>query len=159
MADTADSPHRYRVTSSSDDEYRRGVLREKHEVVSDEPKFLPIAGNDDHPAPVDYLVFGLLACQASVLTQCFEKSRIGEFDITAVAEITSMGAVEEHPEEMPDHTANRIDHIDIEIEIRVPERFRSRAARCADVYDQGCVVGQSLRAGVEYTPSTTVETM
>jgi hypothetical protein len=36
--------------------------------------------------------------------------------------------------------------------------YEDRAQRCLDVYDTGCIVGQSLRAGIDYTPETSLET-
>jgi hypothetical protein len=49
-----------------------------------------------------------------------------------------------------------VKHIDIELELTVPEEYESRAQRCLDIYDQGCIVGQSYRAGVQYDPHVTL---
>jgi organic hydroperoxide reductase OsmC/OhrA len=53
------------------------------------------------------------------------------------------------------HHAGRISHISVDLTLEVPGEYESRARRCLDVYDTGCVVGQSYRQGIEYTPSTT----
>ena len=139
------------------DEPTRGVVREKHEVLFDEPTFLPVAdGQDEHPSPVDYLLSSLASCQLSVLDQCLKKSCVEDYHIEAEATITSAGRGE-IPDEMPSNTASRIFHFDVDITLTVPEEYESQARRCAEVYDVGCIVGQSLRAGVEYTPSVDLE--
>lgn len=123
---------------------------DSHRVVFDEPEPL---GDDEHASPVAYMFSSLVACQLSVLAQCLEKSRVDEYEITADAEIDRRGR-DEVAEEMPPHTAKRIEHIHIDIELEVPEEFQERAERCLEVYDKGCIVGQSFRAGIDYTPDT-----
>ena len=135
----------------------RGVVRDRHEVLFDEPTFLPVAdGDDEHPSPVDYLLSSLAGCQVSVLDQCLKKARVEEYRIEADATITGAGRGD-IPEEMPSNTASRIFSFDVDVTLTVPAAFESRARRCAEVYDVGCIVGQSLREGVEYTPTVTVE--
>lgn len=139
------------------DERTRGTVRDTHEVVFDEPEFLPVAeGNDTAPSPVDYLLSSLAGCQLSVLDQCLKKSRVDDYRIECEATIEDVGEGE-IPEEMPGNTANRIHHVDIEITLTVPEAHESRAQRCAEVYDIGCIVGQSLRAGIDYDQTVTVD--
>lgn len=142
---------------STADEPTRGVVRDKHEVLFDEPTFLPVAdGTDEHPSPVDYLLSSLAGCQVSVLDQCLKKSRVEDYRIEAKATVTGAGRGE-IPEEMPSNTATRIMDFDVDITLTVPEEYESRAKRCLEVYDIGCIVGQSIRAGIEYTPRTTIE--
>lgn len=136
----------------------RGVCRDKHEVFSDEPEWIPrLDGKDEYPSPVDYMLTALTACQVSVLAQALAKSRIDDYHIEAEATIVDAGE-EEVDEDMPDHTANRIRDIDIQIDLEVPEEHEKRAARCLDVYDTGCIVGQSYRAGIDYEPTTQLTT-
>lgn len=146
------------ITRSSDDEIARGLVRGKHELFADEPEWLeePGAGNDTHPAPVDYLVFGLVSCQVEVLDQALRKARIEEYEIEAIAEVDTVGE-DEPAEEMLAHHAGRVSHVSVDLSLTVPAEFESRAKRCLDVYDTGCVVGQSYRQGIEYTPRTTLE--
>lgn len=142
---------------TSRDERTRGVVRDTHEVVFDEPEFLPVAeGDDTAPSPVDYLLSSLAGCQLSVLDQCLKKSRVEEYRIECDATIADVGEGE-IPEEMPGNTANRIGHVDVEVTLTVPEADESRARRCAEVYDVGCIVGQSLRAGIDYEQTVTVD--
>lgn len=147
------------VERSADDEIATGTVRGKHDLYADEPTWLeePGAGNDTHPAPADYLVFGLAACQVEVLDQALRKARIEDYQITVEAEVDRVGE-DEPADEMLAHHAGRISHIDVELTLSVPEEFEGRASRCLDVYDTGCVVGQSYRQGIEYTPTTSLET-
>lgn len=139
------------------DDATRGTVRDKHEIRFDEPTFLPVAeGEDEDPSPVDYLLASLAGCQLSVLDQCLKKSRVDEYRIEAEATIERAGE-EEIPDEMPGNTANRITDFEIDVTLQVPEEHRSRAERCLEVYDLGCIVGQSLRAGIDYEPRTTIE--
>lgn len=128
--------------------------RRSQEVVFDEPE---PRGKDEYPSPVTYMFASLVGCQLSVLSWCLKKANVDEFHITADAESTKR--MEAVADEMPDRTGKRIEHIDIDITLEVPEEFESRAQRCLEVYDQGCVVGQSFRAGIDYTPRTQLETV
>lgn len=149
---------RGRFVASADEPFTRGVIRGKHELIFDEPEFIPVgAGEDAHPWPVDYLVASLAACQVSVLEQCLEKARIDSYEIEATADIDARGA-EAVPAEMPENTGSRIEHVAIDIDLEVPAADEGRARRCLDVYDKGCIVGRSLRAGIDYTPTTSLET-
>lgn len=137
----------------------RGVVRDRHEILFDEPEDNEYGdGHDEHPSPVDYMFASLVGCQLSVLSQCLEKARVEGFEITAEARIQpdAMGT-DRVPEEMPSHTAKRVRHIEIEITVAVPEAYEPRARRCLEVYDDGCIVGQSFQAGIEYTPETRIE--
>lgn len=146
------------VERSADDDVANGVVRGKHELYADEPEWLeePGAGDDAHPAPVDYLVFGLVACQVEVLDQALKKARIEDYHLEAAAEVDRVGE-DEPAEEMLAHHAGRVSHIEVDLTLEVPVEYENRAQRCLDVYDTGCVVGQSLREGVEYTPTATLE--
>lgn len=156
--DPTDEPPRGQFVASADDQFTHGVIRGTHEIRFDEPEFIPVgSGTDEYPWPVDHLFASLVACQVSVLKQCLEKARIDEFEIRATADIDwDEGDI---PKEMPENTAARIDHIAIDLDVRVPGEYESRAERCLAVYDRGCIVGQSLRAGIDYTPSTNLETI
>ena len=146
------------VTRSSDDDLATAVVRGKHEVPIDEPEWLPMGvGDDEHPAPVDHLVVALVSCQVEVLDQALRRARVEEYDIHAAAEIDglSMGDV---PDGMPENTGQLIEHLDVELTVETTAEFEGRVQRCLDVYDGGCIVGRSYRAGIEYTPRTSVET-
>jgi uncharacterized OsmC-like protein len=158
VTDEWDRRFRSTVERSADDEFAHGLVREKHELKVDEPEWLaePGAGQDAYPAPVDYMVFGLVSCQVEVLDQALTKARIEDYHIEAAAEVDKVG--EDQPaDEMLAHHAGRISHITIDLTLEVPEEYEGRAQTCLDAYDTGCVVGQSFRNNVEYTPETTLE--
>jgi uncharacterized OsmC-like protein len=137
-----------------------GTVRDTHEIKFDEPTDLPVgAGDDEYPSPVDYMFASLVGCQISVLNQALKKARVDDFQITADAQIPpETTGTDNVPDEMPEHTGNRIKHVEIELTVEVAEEDVPRAERCLEVYDKGCIVGQSFRAGIEYTPHTAVET-
>jgi len=146
-----------RVTNSSDGDYVRTLVRGKHEVFVDEPADLEVgAGNDDYLSSVDYMALSLATCQVSVLSQALERARIETFDIECNYVIDKAGTGDVG-EDMPSHTATRVQHVDIELNLEVPEEFEQRAQRCLDTYDIGCIVGQSFKAGVDYTPHTSLD--
>lgn len=126
--------------------------RSSHAIVFDEPH---PRGKDEHPSPVMYLLGSLVGCQLAVLCSCLEKSRVETYHIKADAR--SNRGWGEVAEEMPDATAQRIDNIDIDITVEVPEEFEKQAERCLEVYDTGCIVGQSLKKGIDYSPNTNVQ--
>ena len=124
----------------------------RHELEFDEPE---PHGTDEHASPVSAMLGSLVACQMSVLAQCLEKARIEDYEMEAEAVIDGRGTGEV-AEEMPAKTAKRIEHITIDLTLEVPEEFEGRANRCIEVYDTGCIVGQSFRAGIDYTPNATL---
>jgi len=142
------------VTASTDQEYTKAVLRDKHEVLIDEPTTMDVgAGNDDYPSPVDHMALSLATCQVSILAQALERARVEEFDITCDYDIGNTER-EDVGEEMHDATGTRVRHINVDITLEVAEEDESRAQRCLDAYDVGCIVGQSFKAGIDYTPET-----
>lgn len=151
-----DSRPRVQLEKSGAEPFYEGFARGQHTILGDErDKSPPVgSGEDKHPTPVDYLLWSLAACQAAVLSQCLSKARVEDFTITVEADIKRAGS-ETVPEEMPSHTQKRVEEIDIDLTLKVPEEVESRASRCLEVYDQGCIVGQSLLAGIEYEPSVT----
>ena len=144
-----------RVETSSDDEFTHATVRGKHELLLDESTELEFGGSDAGPSAVDLLVTSLVACQVSVLQQCFEKARIEEYRIESEATIDNSHR-DDIPEEMPSNTSNRVEHIVVRLAVEVAPEFEDRAKRCVDVYDQGCIVGQSFHAGITYTPEVSL---
>ncbi len=157
MADDRSDEPRIRFEKSSADEFIEGTVRGKHTVLVDERDRGPPVGSgeDLHPTPVDYMLSSLVACQVAVLTQCLAKSRVEEFEIEATASVGRSGEGDV-PDEMPENTATRIEHVEVALDLTVPEEYESRADRCLEVYDRGCIVGQSFDAGVEYEPETSL---
>lgn len=146
-------------TVRPDDEHPEATLRGKHTLATDEPEWLPdgLAGNDEHPAPVDFLLMSLASCQASVLRQCLERNGIDEYRIDCDAVIDEYDREEDHPEEMPPHTALRIGHITVTMRLTTTPEYSDAADRCLMAYDDGCIVGQSIAGGIDYTPLTSFQ--
>lgn len=131
-----------------------GQVRD-HSFEIDDSESLPYGGHDLAPSAVDYMVAGLAGCQLAVLSQCLRKARIDDFEIDIHA-VPDDWWREDVSEDLPENQVKRIDHVDVEVEVTVPEEYEQRARRCLDVYDEGCIVGQSFRAGIEYTPETSL---
>jgi uncharacterized OsmC-like protein len=142
-----------------DDSHKTATLRGKHTLHSDEPAWLPepMAGDDAHPAPVDFLLMSLTSCQVSVLEQCLENHGVEEYRIDCEAELDDYERDPDHPEHMPRHTALRIAHITVKMSLLTTPAYEETADRCLTVYDDGCIVGQSLDGGIEYTPLTSLQ--
>lgn len=139
--------------------HKTATLRGKHTLLSDEPKWLPsgLAGEDSHPAPVDYLMMSLASCQVSVLKQCLERNDIEEYRIECDAILDGFDRAKDIPDYMPPHTAVRIGHITVEIVLWTTPEYEDAADECLTVYDDGCIVGQSIAGGIDYTPLTALE--
>lgn len=147
------------ITTSDETEPTAAILRDTHQVKSDEPHWLPppFAGEDAYPAPVDYLLASLAICQTSVLKQCLEGNGIEVYHLRCEAEIDSYSRDPDHPDEMPAHTATRIDHITVAMTLRTLSKFEDVAEICLTTYDEGCIVGQSIGDAIDYTPVTALE--
>lgn len=132
--------------------------RDRFTVHSDEQAWLPdpLAGEDAHPAPVDYRLASLAICQVSVLRQCLVAGEVDPFRIESDARIDGFDTATDHPDPMPEHTAGRIEHITLPISLTVTPADRDRADACLATYDDGCIVGRSI--GLDYTPLTVPET-
>jgi len=112
-------------------EHRRAISRRrvrswsrqgKHELKVDKPEWLaePGAGDDAYPAPVDYMVFGLVSCQVEVLDQALRKARTEDYHIEASAEVDRVG--EDQPaDEMLAHYAGRISHVTVDLTLESPK--------------------------------------
>ena len=146
--------HVVRLHHRSGERPVEGTIR-NHTVRVDDSKTLEYGGEDGAPSAVDYMVLGLLGCQLSALTQCLRKARIEEYEVAAEADLDDWRR-EDVSEELPENLVKRIDHLTVSLDVTVSEEYEARAQRCLDVYDQGCIVGQSIRAGIEYTPETSL---
>lgn len=141
------------------DSHKTATLRDKHTLHSDEPAWLPepMAGEDAHPAPVDYLLMSLATCQVSVLNQCLEKNGVEDYRIECEATVDEYDRDEDNPAYMPRHTALRVGHITVKMSLLTTPEFEDDADHCLTVYDEGCIVGQSLQGGIDYTPLTALD--
>jgi len=149
------------MSISPNDDYKTATIRGKHTLKSDEPAWLPsdLAGNDAYPAPVDFLLMSLACCQASVLNQCLKNNNVEEYLIECEATIDDYNRDKDHSDHMPAHTALRISHITVTMVLTTTPVYENAADECLTVYDNGCIVGQSLDGGINYTPLTALETV
>lgn len=133
-----------------------GSIRD-HAIQIDDSTTLEYGGADEAPSAVDYMVLGLVGCQLSALSQCLRKARVEGYEIDAEADLDDWWR-EDVSEELPENLIKRVEHLTVKLDVTVPEEYEARAQRCLDLYDQGCIVGQSYRAGMEYTPETSLST-
>ena len=136
------------VTAKSAEPYKEAELRDEHTVYSDEPEWTAMPGDDEYPSPGDYLLLSLAACQVSVLDQCLKKNDVETYEINCTAEIDKWGMDSSVPEAMPETTGLRVEHITVDIVLETTAEYEERASRCLEVFDEGCVVGQSI--GIDY---------
>lgn len=146
--------HDIRLSLSAGDRPVDGRVRE-HTFEVDDSESLPYGGYDLAPSAVDYMVAGLAGCQLAVLSQALRKARIEDWEIEMSA-VPDAWWREEIPEDLPENQVKRVEHVAVQVDLTVPEEYEERARRVLDVYDQGCIVGQSFRAGIEYTPETSL---
>jgi len=59
---------------------------------------------------------------------------------------------------MPEHTAARVDFIDVEVILTVPPEDGDAAEDCLESYSAGCIVGQRLTDRIGFTSSKSVVT-
>jgi uncharacterized OsmC-like protein len=107
------------------------------ELVTDEPQ--PI-GNDRAPNASRLLAAAVGNCLSASLLYCAEKSRASVTALRAKVNV--------------EHTRNqrgrlRIGKISVEIVPEVSEADRSKLERCVGLFEDFCVVTQSVREGIE----------
>lgn len=136
------------VSVGDDDDVAQVNVRDEHELRIDEPNW-NIWGEDRAPCPGDYLTVGVVGCQVEVLKQCFEKARIEDYRIDARAGYTRHVSDEEAPGPFPDHTANQIASMEIELSVETTPEFEPRVKRCLEVCEDACIMGRSVRDGFD----------
>lgn len=115
-----------------------------HTMHTDEPPDLGHSfkkgGRGEAPSAFDYLLAAGMGCQVNSLEQMLHKARVEAYDIEA--ECTGYTVTEEN--------VKRIQKLQLAITLTVPEEHESRGRRCLDVYEQGCVVGETLKRGMDF---------
>lgn len=119
------------------------VRVQDHSLYIDEPEHLSHSfkkgGRGEAPSALGYLLTAAMGCQVNSLEQMLHKARITDYEIEA--ECTGLTYIEDD--------VKRVQKIDLEIELAVPGDEESRAQRCLDVYEKGCVVGETIKRGVD----------
>lgn len=119
------------------------IRTQDHGLYIDEPPDLNHSfkkgGRGEAPSPFGYLLAAGMGCQVNSLEQMLHKARVPHYEIEAVCTGYSFTS----------DSIKRVQKIELAIELTVPEAHESRADRCLDVYEQGCVIGETLRRGME----------
>jgi len=144
-------------SAGTDTSYNKATIN-GNTIQFDEGDDVPGAtGDQEFPSPVDYLLASLVGCQVSVLEQTLHQAGIDEYNIHAYGQIEQTDQ-DDVPETVPNHTATRIDHIDVDVTLSVPDRYQTDAEECLNTYNAGCIVGQSLLNGIDYTSNKEIKT-
>lgn len=119
-----------------------------HTLHTDEPPDLGHSfkkgGRGEAPSAFDYLIAAGMSCQVNSLEQMLHKARVTGYDIEA--ECTGFTYTEDD--------IKRVQRLDMAITLTVPESKESQARRCIDVYEKGCVVGETLKRAVDFRVET-----
>lgn len=115
-----------------------------HTMHTDEPPDLGHSfkkgGRGEAPSAFDYFIASGMACQVNTLEQMLHKARITDYEIEA--ECTGYTFTEDN--------LKRIQKLELAITLTISEDAESRAQRCLDVYEEGCVVGETLKRAVDF---------
>lgn len=118
--------------------------RYNHTMQTDEPPDLGHSfkkgGRGEAPSAFDYFMAAAVGCQVNTLEQMLHKARVTDYDIEA--EATGYTFTEDN--------VKRIQKIDLEIRLTVAEDDESQSQRCLDVYETGCVVGETIKRAVDF---------
>lgn len=119
------------------------VRVQDHSLYIDEPESLSHSfkkgGRGEAPSALGYLLTAAMGCQVNSLEQMLHKARLTDYEIEA--ECIGLTYTE--------GDVKRVQKIDLAIELAVPEGEESRAQRCLDVYEKGCVVGETIKRGLD----------
>ena len=127
-----------RIEQVEDFEYRVRFDKEQHQtLLLDEPEPL---GKDRAPSASRILAAAVGNCLAASLLFCLRKSRIEARGMKAEARVRIV---------RNERGRLRIGKITVEIDPGLAEEDRERAARCVTLFEDFCVVTQSVRTGID----------
>ncbi len=127
-----------RIEQVEDFEYRVRFDKEQHETLRlDEPEPL---GKDRAPNASRILAAAVGNCLAASLLFCLRKSRIEPRGMKAEARVRIV---------RNERGRLRVGKITVEIDPGLTEEDRERAARCVTLFEDFCVVTQSVRQGLD----------
>jgi organic hydroperoxide reductase OsmC/OhrA len=106
-------------------------------LQTDEPRPL---GRASGPSPSRLLAVAVTNCLASSLLHCLRKSRVDVGGMTANV-VASLGRNE--------RGRLRVDHLDVSLDPRIATEQLDRLSRCTDLFEDYCVVTESVRNGIE----------
>lgn len=137
-----------RVERSGADAVATANVRDEHELLLDEPEWIP-GGNDAAPWPSNYLLVACAGCQVEVITQALEKARIEEYDIDVEARFETEDLGPEL-EDYPDHLSWRYTKIVMEVHVETNEENEARIERLLSVAEDACIVSRSVERGIDF---------
>lgn len=115
-----------------------------HTMHTDEPPDLGHSfkkgGRGEAPSAFDYLIAAGMGCQINTLEQMLHKARVTDYDIEG--DCTGFTFTE--------GDVKRVQKLELTITLTVPEDAESQGRRCLDVYEKGCVVGETLKRAVDF---------
>jgi organic hydroperoxide reductase OsmC/OhrA len=118
-------------------EFRVRFGDEWKELVMDEPS--PV-GDDRGPGASRVLSAAIGNCLSASLLFCLQKSKIRPSGLKATVHTTL---------ERNERGRLRIGSTSVEIHVALPEEDRERAARCMAIFEDYCIVTQSVRQGLD----------
>ena len=108
-------------------------------LTMDEPRPL---GDDNGPNPAALLAAAVGGCLAASVTFCLRKARVEPDAVMAHAEARLIR----------NETGRfRIGDILVDLQLRVPEADEATLARCTSLFEDFCIVTESVRRGVPVT--------
>lgn len=141
----SEGPKAKMVCSHDRTNFVRTVNRStNHTMYTDEPPDLGHSfkkgGRGEAPSAFDYLIAAGMGCQVNSLEQMLHKARIERYEIEA--ECTGYTLTKGN--------VKRVQRLELTVTLTVPEEQESGGRRCLDVYEQGCVVGETLKRGMAF---------
>ena len=110
-------------------------------LAIDEP---PPIGGGQGPNPARLLAASVGSCLASSLLFCLRKAKV---------EILGLRTVVEGTLQRNDRGRLRIGELRVKITPEVAEKDRSRISRCTELFEDFCIVTQSVREGIDVSVS------
>jgi len=116
-------------------------------LLLDEPAPL---GDDHGPNAARVLAAAIGNCLTASALFCLRKARIEVFDMHTTVNVKL---------ERNEHGKIRIGNVSVKLEPTVAEEDRPRMKRCLDIFEDYCIVTQSVRSGVNVDVAVEPETV
>ncbi len=99
----------------------------------------PPLGPEGIPTPTDMLASAIATCLSSSLLFCTQKARVTIDDLSGRVTVRL---------KRNEKGRLRIGSIAVALDVTVPQDQRERFARCREIFEEFCVVTESVRAGI-----------
>lgn len=107
------------------------------DLILDEP---PPLGRDAGPNPARILAAAIADCLSASLLFCARRARV---ELGPIHAEIKMQLVRNEQKRL------RVGKVEVVIDPRLPEAEREKARRCLDIFEDFCVVTQSVRQGID----------